>query len=268
MFIDAFGQTHARAGTDARIVCLVPSITELLFDLDLDERIVGRTGFCVHPEERVANVPKLGGTKDVKLDELFALEPTHVVVNIDENTRPLYDALKQRVPNVVVTHPNAPADNLELFRLLGGIFDCESRAEFLTDAFLSRLERLDEQRDQRPPRRVWYLIWREPWMSVSADTYVARTLALVNWQIMASASDDRYPQISDRELGGDADLVLLSSEPYPFRDKHLDEVARLRGDAAGVRLVDGEMLSWYGSRAIAGLDYLARLADDIVERAA
>ncbi|MGR8920437.1 MAG: helical backbone metal receptor [Gammaproteobacteria bacterium] len=268
MLRDALGQEHARAGAGARIVSLVPSITELLFALELGGQVVGRTGFCIHPREAVRAVPKLGGTKDIDFAGLERLAPTHVIVNIDENTRPDFERLREIVPHVVVTHPNAPEDNPPLYRLLGGMFGRETEAEALAADFDRALAALRARTDGLPPRRVVYLIWREPWMAVSADTYIARMLALVNWRVAALASDARYPEIDAAELAApDLDLVLLSSEPYPFRDRHLAELRTLTGTRSRVELVDGEMLSWYGSRAIAGLDYLGRLAGELAAAA-
>ncbi|MEX2481521.1 MAG: helical backbone metal receptor [Gammaproteobacteria bacterium] len=269
MLIDAIGQQHPRAGADARIVSLVPSITELLFELGLAGQVVGRTGFCIHPRAALREVPKLGGTKDVDLEGVRELAPTHVIVNIDENTRETYAALCSFVPHVIVTHPNAPDDNLELYTLLGGIFSCAARATELAQAYRVARRRVDEAAQALPARRVLYLIWRDPWMSVGPDTYIARTLALVGWHTVATAAADRYPSFSASELGTLApDLCLLSSEPYPFRAKHVAEVERLCGARGRVYLIDGEMLSWYGSRAIAGLDYLARTAHTLLEEAA
>ena len=110
--VDAVGQFHHRAGANARVVSLVPSITELLFSLGLGAHVVGRTGFCIHPRDAVREVPKVGGTKDVKLDALRALKPTHVIVNIDENDLSTFEAVRAFAPHVVVTHPNAPEDNI------------------------------------------------------------------------------------------------------------------------------------------------------------
>ena len=112
---DAYGQRHARAGADPRIVSLVPSITELLFDLQLDQAVVGRTGFCIHPAGAVRRVKKLGGTKDVDIAGIRELEPSHVIVNIDENTLPVFEALQSFLPSVIVTPPQPPAANLDLF---------------------------------------------------------------------------------------------------------------------------------------------------------
>lgn len=266
---DAIGQVHARAGDDARIVSLVPSITELLFALGLGERVVGRTGFCVHPREAVRAVPKLGGTKDVDLDGLRALAPSHVVVNIDENERATFEALREFVPHVVVTHPNAPEDNLALYRLVGWIFDREREAAQLGERFHAAAERLAAVADELPSRRVLYLIWRQPWMTISDDTYIARMLELVRWQVVRPGDDARYPEVTAAELTSlEPDLVLLSSEPYPFRDKHVAELEAACAAPGRVHLVDGEMLSWYGSRAVAGLDYLAHTAPALAEAAA
>ena len=267
--VDAFGQRHQRADTSARIVSLVPSITELLFSLDLGAQIVGRTGFCIHPRDAVRTVPKLGGTKDVDIDALLALAPSHVVVNIDENTRETFDQLRARVPHVVVTHPNSPVDNLELFGLLGAIFGRETQSAALAAGFSSALADLRAAVERKPARRVLYLIWREPWMTVAPDTYIANMLALLGWQTLPRVTDLRYPALAASALRGlQADLCLLSSEPYPFRDKHLAEVRELLGGHTPVHLIDGEMVSWYGSRAIAGLRYLATYANDVCASAA
>ena len=132
---DARRTVHAHAPRDARIVSLVPSITELLFDLGAGDRVVGRTPFCIHPREGVAGVPRVGGTKTPRLDRIRALEPTHVVVNVDENRREDADALAAFVPNVVVTHPLGPRDNLALYRLMGGIFASGEATDRLCRAF-------------------------------------------------------------------------------------------------------------------------------------
>jgi ABC-type Fe3+-hydroxamate transport system substrate-binding protein len=233
-----------------RIVSLVPSITELLCDLDLSEQLVGRTGFCIHPWETVKTIPKVGGTKDLKFDRIRELEPTHVVVNIDENKKEDAEALAEFIPNVVVTHPLAPRDNLDLYRQMGREFDREAQAEELCGRFEAALARVEE----RPEERVLYLIWRDPWMTISPETYISQTLGLFNWKTVPAATDERYPQVDLADV--EVDRVLLSSEPFHFKEAHVAEVEALV-PGAKVSLIDGEMTSWYGSRAIAGIDYLA-----------
>jgi ABC-type Fe3+-hydroxamate transport system substrate-binding protein len=232
-----------------RIVSLVPSITELLCDLDLSDQLVGRTGFCIHPWETVKTIPKVGGTKDLKFDRIRELEPTHVVVNIDENRKEDAEALAEFIPYVVVTHPLAPRDNLDLYRQMGREFDREAEAEELCGRFEAALARVDE----RPEEKVLYLIWRDPWMTISPETYISQTLGLFNWKTVPAATDERYPQV---DLGAvEVDRVLLSSEPFHFKEHHVAEVEELV-PGAKVSLIDGEMTSWYGSRAITGVDYL------------
>ncbi|QEC49554.1 ABC transporter substrate-binding protein [Baekduia soli] len=240
---------------DARIVCLVPSITELVCDLGLADQLVGRTGFCIHPWDTVRHIAKVGGTKDVRLDKVRALEPTHVIVNVDENTLETAEALREFVPHVVVTHPCAPRDNLELYRLLGTTFGREEEAERLCGAFEEAYARATAAAASRRPRDVLYLIWRDPWMGVAPDTYISQTLALFGWHTVPAETGDRYPELDLGAYAGAVDRVLLSSEPYHFKDHHIAEISAAVPGAA-VTLIDGEMTSWYGSRAIAGLDYL------------
>jgi len=248
---------------EPRIVSLVPSITELLCDLDLSGQLVGRTGFCIHPWETVRTIPKVGGTKDVLMDRVRELEPTHVVVNVDENLKEDAETLAEFVPNVVVTHPLEPRDNLGLYRQMGAEFGREAEAEELCERFERAYERAAA--GAGPERSVLYLIWRDPWMTVAADTYIAQTLRLFNWRtqplVLSNPVGDkgrgvRYPEVDLADFGAQVDRVLLSSEPFHFKERHVAEVEELV-PGAEVSLIDGEMTSWYGSRAIAGLDYLA-----------
>jgi ABC-type Fe3+-hydroxamate transport system substrate-binding protein len=250
-----------------RIASLVPSVTELVVALGLGERLVARTGFCIHPAPALADVPKVGGTKDVHLARLRGLAPTHVIVNVDENRLADVQALREFVPHVIVTHPCSPEDNLILFEQLAVAFASEPGMRERSDALAAalRAELALTTPEGRPARDVLYLIWRAPWMTVARDTYIARMLARVGWRTWpdadgGSAGAARYPV-----LGGDepwlprVQEVLLSSEPYRFTAAHL-AAAQALCPQARVRLVDGELLSWYGPRAVAGLRYLRELA--------
>jgi len=252
-----------------RIASLVPSLTELVVELGLRGVLVARTGFCIHPAELLREVPKVGGTKDVNLARLQALAPTHVLVNVDENRRDTVEAIRAwpNPPQIVVTHPNGPEDNLALVALLVAHFGAHAgvgeRAAALTQALRHELEQT--QPNGRPPQRVLYLIWREPWMTVARDTYIARMLARIGWHTLpdvrgGESGAARYPALQgDEPWLADVQQVLLSSEPYRFTAQHLDEARRLCPNAQA-RLVDGEMLSWYGPRAVAGLRYLREIA--------
>ena len=254
--IDAQGTLHVRA-PEARIVSLVPSLTELLCDLGLAGQMAGRTGFCIHPAALVKTISKIGGTKDVNIKKIRRLAPTHLVVNIDENERPTVELLAQFVPHIVVTHPMGPRDNLGLARLLGGIFAAEAAAESWCDAFEHEYALLQAE-PKGPSASVLYCIWQDPWMSVSADTYIARMLAELGWTT-PDLGAQRYPAFSwSDELADRIDGVLLSTEPYRFTQAHVDALAKQLGKP--VQLVDGEMMSWYGSRSLAGMRYLRELA--------
>lgn len=247
-----------------RIVSLVPSLTELLFALDLGDHVVGRTGFCVHPRDAVRRVPKVGGTKSVDVDAVIALEATHLVVNVDENEKPTVDRLARHIPNVVVTHPLRASDNLDLFESFGRTFDRNAQAACLSAAW--RAAHREVSTRQWRGLSVVYLIWKEPWMTVSRDTYIADMLAQVGLEVRVPPSADRrYPVIDWREMpASDADVVLLSSEPYRFRRRDAEAFAAAHGLLpARCTTIDGEMTSWYGPRSIEGLRYLARLRESI-----
>jgi ABC-type Fe3+-hydroxamate transport system substrate-binding protein len=216
---------------------------------------VGRTGFCVHPRDIVRRIPKVGGTKTVKLEAVRALQPTHVILNMDENRKETADALAAFVPHLVVTHPLGPLDNLALFRQFGAVFDRAREAQALCARFEEAYAAVSTA--VFPARNVLYLVWKDPWMTVSRDTYISRTLALFGMHTLPAEAQDRYPRLSDLRLQG-TDAVLLSTEPYRFGERHREEVEALTGRPA--HLVDGEMTSWYGPRAINGLGYLKDFA--------
>jgi len=265
VLVDALGVRHPVAGNDARIVSLVPSITELLFHLGLGDQVVGRTRFCVHPARALTSVPRVGGTKKLRMDKLRALRPSHVIVNIDENRKQDVDAIAAFAPHIVVTHPLVPDDNLVLYRLLGTLFGKRDAAEQLCAQFREARDALVAATASLPPRRVLYLIWRDPWMTVSRDTYISRTLALAKWQTTHHDPQSRYPQLgTDGRTLEETDLVLFSSEPFPFKPVHAEELRALTGDSATpFEFIDGEMTSWYGNRAVEGLRYLRKMAVDI-----
>jgi ABC-type Fe3+-hydroxamate transport system substrate-binding protein len=255
---DALGTPHAPAAGEPRIVSLVPSLTELLCDLGLAQNLVGRSGFCIHPRETVKRIPKMGGTKDADIARIRAAAPTHLVVNVDENRREQVEELAHFVPHVVVTHPLVPEDNLALFRLLGGIFRREAGAAKLAEDFRVAREELRRVAETLPRERVLYLIWKNPWMTVSRVTYISAALAEAGWDTLPEHSEARYPEIGAVSPGLTfVQRILLSTEPYRFTDEHLAEAESRFG--APAQLIDGEMVSWYGSRAAAGLRYLAKL---------
>ena len=255
--VDWGGVAHARSAVPPRIASIVPSLTELLFALGLGTSVVARTGFCVHPKPDVLRVPKVGGTKSPDLARLKMLKPTHLVVNVDENTRESVDAARAFIPNIVVTDPRDPVDNRRLYRMFGAIFDREWEASALCAAFDAALVALDAAVDGKARQNVLYLIWRKPWMTVARETYVSVTLGRAGLDTLPARATRRYPELADDDAAWrEADRIIVSSEPYAFRTRDADELAMRFGRPA--HLIDGEWTSWYGSRAIEGLQALAR----------
>lgn len=259
---DAAGRTHSRAGPEARIASLVPSLTELAIDLGLADRLVARTQFCIHPAEIVKDIPAVGGTKKASIPKLRALAPTHAILNIDENTLAMDAALREFVPNVIVTHPLGPEDVPGLYRLIGGVFGKDEAAAAMTARFEAALAGLRAFARGLPRRRACYFCWTDPWMTVSRDTYIARTLALLNMETVRHDPDVRYPEVTiDDALLAETDLFLFSSEPYAFTEEHARAFAREHGLPPGRCVtIDGEYASWYGSRAIPAMAYLEEFA--------
>ena len=250
---DALGRPVVLPAPPRRVVSLVPSQTELLADLGLDEEVVGLTRFCIHPDGWKQTKTIVGGTKRVHADRVAALAPDLVLANKEENVREQVEALGGLAP-VYVTDVAAVDDALAMIRAVGGLVDRAARAEALAAEIATGFDRLGEA----PPLRAAYLIWRGPWMSVGRDTIVHDVMRRAGF---ANVFGDRtrYPEVSAGELAAARpDVVLLSSEPFPFRQKH---VAEVEGLVPGVRvaLADGELFSWYGSRLRHAPPYLAAL---------
>jgi hypothetical protein len=256
------------AAAPVRIASLVPSLTELVFALGLGELLVARTGYCIHPAEAVRRVPMIGGTKTVNLAKLRRLAPSHVLVNVDENRLETVQALHDLRCEWIVTHPQSPEDNLGLVDQLHGHFAAvpgvTPRAQALHAALELALQ-ATQALAHAPPRRVLYLIWRDPWMTVARNTYLSRMLARIGWMTWPQVEGSergasRYPALTGTEPWlATVEHVLLSSEPYAFGPMHVGEAQALCPQAQ-VHRVDGEALSWYGPRALKGLAMLQRWA--------
>ena len=245
---DALGRTVRLDERPRRIVSLVPSQTELLADLGLDERVVGLTRFCVHPAGWKARKQIVGGTKNVDVDRVRALDPDLVIANKEENVRAQVEALADVCP-VYVTDVSDVAGAVRMVRDVGALVGRADEAETAAAQTLSGFARLaaEVRQSGRPRLRALYLIWRDPWMTVGGDTIVSDVLTHGGFENVV-ADRTRYPALDGTEIGAlRPHVVLLSSEPYPFAEKHVAEVEAL-APGARVVLVDGEPFSWYGSR--------------------
>ncbi len=269
-FKDYLGAAHSPT-TNARIISLVPSLTELLFDLGLKDQLVGRTHFCIHPADQIDAIPSVGGTKKVNMARVLALKPTHALVNVDENPREMANAFRDAGIDVIVTHPMIPDDNILLYQMIGGIFGASDAADNLVRDFKAAKARLLDLTTS-DPKSVLYLIWSDPWMAITQDTYIGNMLSLINWHAETPGADPsltgdaaRYPEIMLNAAGlCRIDLVLFSSEPYAFTQSHINTFrVNFPDHAKKAHLIDGEMTSWYGSRAIKSLDELGKFAQSV-----
>lgn len=246
--IDGRGRAISLSSRPQRVVSLVPSTTETLFDLGCADRVVGRTRYCVRPAEGVRDLPKIGGTKDVDPDRVAALHPDLILGNCEENTREIFDALDPIAP-VWAAFPRDVDGALDDLSAVGELVGEPERARALREQI--ERARADLQRAVSNRRfRYAYLIWREPYMSVSDDTFIAAMLAEAGGINVVAGHADRFPTLTSDDLRRlDPDVVLLSSEPFPFRERHRDELVAHTGLGADrVRFIDGEHASWHGSR--------------------
>lgn len=227
-----------------KIISLVPSLTELLFDLGLENQIIGRTRFCIHPEEKVDQTEIMGGTKNPRIDKIRSAKPDLIIANKEENRKEDIEKLQSDF-EVMVTDINTIEDALFTIHDIGKRCGAEVAAEELISAIRSEYDHAPDE----PSLSVAYMIWRDPWMTAGGDTYIHSVLS--HWNLNNVFEDqNRYPKTSLDELSNKKpDIILLSSEPYPFREKHLKQVEASCPDCR-VLLVDGEWFSWYGSRML------------------
>lgn len=243
-----------------RIVSLVPSQTELLYDLGLRDEVVGITRFCVHPSEwHRGGRPHVGGTKDVDVEAVLDLEPDAVIAAREENTREVVEELEEHVP-VWVSDVTDLLSALDMVREVGVVVGRGGQANALANRIAEGFESVRAMRDRvTRTERVAYLIWRRPWMAAGSDTFIDAMLTECGWTNVFAGAEGRYPSFTEQELADRApSRILLSSEPYPFKERHIESVRALVPQAR-VEVVDGELFSWYGSRLEKSPPYLKRL---------
>ncbi|MBK9177075.1 MAG: ABC transporter substrate-binding protein [Flavobacteriales bacterium] len=239
-----------------RIISLVPSQTELLYDLGLGERVVGITKFCVHPETWFKTKHRVGGTKKVDLDKVRALKPDLIIGNKEENERKDIRALEAEFP-VWMSDVRTLRDAANMIAALGDIAGTKEKADEILHGIVQAFDTLQPLEE---PRTAAYFIWREPYMVAGHGTFVNDMLKRVGLINVFDEGDARYPEITAQQLAeADPDIILLSSEPYPFKEKHVMEFNMIC-PGTPVRLVDGELFSWYGSRLLRAPAYFAGLS--------
>ncbi|WP_428235549.1 helical backbone metal receptor [Gracilimonas sp.] len=232
-----------------RIVSLVPSLTELLVDLGLKDQLIGRTRFCVHPKE-IKDIDIIGGTKNPNLEKIVELEPDFILANKEENRKEDIELL-DKYATVRVTEIDSIQDAILEISSLGEVLGVKEQAGKL----VKKITALLNDRPAKPPLSVAYFIWKDPWMTVGNDTYIHDVLHKYGLDNVYGLHK-RYPKTTLNQLSEHApELILLSSEPYPFKEKHIDEIKAVCPDST-VELINGEWFSWYGSRMIKAFSFL------------
>ncbi len=241
-----------------KIISLVPSQTELLFDLGLENEVVGLTKFCVHPFYAKQTKTVVGGTKNIKMDKIRSLDPDIILCNKEENTKEIVE-LCSEICTVHVSDIYTLTDAEDLILAYGKMFQRNVEATRIVDKLRFRSQEFQNFIKNKPILRVAYFIWRNPWMAVGKNTFIDHMLSINKFENIYR-SKDRYPEVELKKirLEGDPEVVFLSSEPYPFKDEHAFEVGRFAHHAKTV-FVDGEMFSWYGSRLLRSFDYFKKL---------
>ncbi|MFA7445804.1 MAG: helical backbone metal receptor [Flavobacteriaceae bacterium] len=257
-YTDQIGNTIALNKTPKRIISLVPSQTELLFDLGLEESIVGITKFCVHPYHFKVTKKIIGGTKKVHYEKIRLLNPDIIIANKEENTREIVEEL-QKIAPVWTSDIKTLDDNKAMISEFGKMFNCRTEAANLNQKIDFALNDFLSFVSQRKVQKAAYFIWKNPYMVAGSDNFINEMLTLNNFQNIY-ANKGRYPEIEIKKmrLEGDPDLVFLSSEPFPFKEEDAFEIGRFTHHAKTV-FVDGEMFSWYGSRILKAFEYFKQL---------
>jgi iron complex transport system substrate-binding protein len=262
---DQLGTIHTFETTPKRIISLVPSQTELLYDLGLEASIVGVTKFCVHPFHFKATKTIVGGTKNVKFDTIKALQPDIIIANKEENTKEMVVALRA-ICNVWVTDIITIEDNLQMISDFGKLFNKRTEAQKWSDKINFAYHDFQIFIKEKAIKKVAYFIWANPYMVVGKNTFINEMLQLNKWENIYQNREERYPEIiiQKMRIQGDPDMVFLSSEPFPFKDEHAFEIGRFTHHAQTV-FVDGEMFSWYGTRIVKAFDYFKKLHSRLQE---
>jgi iron complex transport system substrate-binding protein len=238
-----------------RIISLVPSQTELLVDLGLEDRLVGITKFCVHPSSLRKNKTVVGGTKQVHFDKISALKPDLIICNKEENTKEMVSVL-ERIAPVWVSDIYTIDDNIAMIHLFGTLFSVEAKATELGTKIEIELQKFKKFMAPKSWKKVAYIIWKNPFMAAGSNTFIDHLLGLNKFENVFSEKEFRYPEISEQELSI-ADKILLSTEPFPFKEEDVETLKNVLHSE--VHLVDGEYFSWYGSRILGAFDYFKNI---------
>ncbi|KHJ38835.1 vitamin B12-binding protein [Pedobacter glucosidilyticus] len=256
-FTDQLGRIISINYPPRRIISLVPSQTELLFDLGLDEEVVGITKFCIHPKEQFKKKVKIGGTKTLSIDKIRALNPDLIIANKEENQQEQIEVLAQEFP-VWISDINTLTEALTMIKQVGELVAIKTKAIQIADTIKANFDNLTPS---SKPLKAAYFIWKEPFMLAGKHTFIDDMLTYCGFENVLSES--RYPEIDIETLQQlQPQVILLSTEPYPFKQQHV-EALKQHFPNAFIALADGEMFSWYGSRLLLSANYFKALHKSI-----
>lgn len=262
VFFDQLNREVILDEPPTRIVSLVPSQTELLVDLGLKDQLLGITKFCVHPEGLRREKTVVGGTKQVHLDRIKQLQPDIILCNKEENTLQMVQDLEKVAP-VHVSDVFSIDGAVELIQEYGEIFETKTKASKITGEILNRSAAFQKSILDSPIRKVAYFIWQNPWMVAGKNTFIDHLLQVNKFKNAFSEGVSRYPEVTFEMLREkEVDFVLLSTEPFPFKEKH-KKIFQEEVKKAAVHIVDGEYFSWYGSRLIQAFEYFRKLHEEL-----
>ncbi|WP_047545558.1 ABC transporter substrate-binding protein [Psychroserpens sp. Hel_I_66] len=257
IYKDQLQRTIVLNSTPKRIISLVPSQTELLVDLGLETSIVGVTKFCVHPSFLRKDKTIVGGTKQVHFDKIRELKPDIILCNKEENTQEMILELEKIAP-VHISDIYNLEDSFELIKMYGELFSEENKAKHINSTIQKEFENFTNFIEQKPKLKVAYFIWKSPWMVAANNTFINEMLRINNFENYFKHIE-RYPEVNmDTICTDDLDVILLSSEPYPFKKEHINMLEGKFQDTK-IILVDGEYFSWYGSRLTKAFKYFEKL---------
>lgn len=253
-YIDQMNRTIRLEATPRRIVSLVPSQTELLHDLELDDEVIGITKFCIHPENWFRSKTRIGGTKTVNIERVRSLNPDLIIANKEENTQADIEQLEQIAP-VWISDIHNLDEALDMIIRIGELTNRLEKAKEISQLVLQGFERIQQSKS---PKNVLYLIWENPIMGVGANTFIHDMITRLGWKNVLK-NETRYPELMDEDIPLlNPDLIILSSEPYPYKQAHIERYKKLL-PTADVQLLDGEFFSWYGSRLVKTVGYFEEL---------
>lgn len=256
-YTDQLNRTIEVKARPQKIISVVPSQTELLHYLGLEKEVIGITKFCIHPDKWFREKQRVGGTKNLHLQKIKELHPDLIIANKEENLKEQIEELANQFP-VWVSDVNNLEDSLDMIEKIGRLTAREKEA----DGLLSRIKSEFEKIQFTIQFRTAYLIWKDPYMTVGGDTFIHDMLRRAGFENIF-AVENRYPTVSIEDIkNANCELLLLSSEPYPFQQKHIDELQAFLPNTK-IMLVDGEMFSWYGSRLVKAPNYFSALRQQI-----